>query len=122
MWYLSDVVRARTALGVALLATSLVATGLALACTTPTLPLPPPLALASVPDSDGIVTVSGSSLEGAWVTCVNLDTELGHVVRADDMGFFTIRIEAQPGHYLNVWQRVGPDMSPGVDLVVPPPR
>lgn len=91
-------------------------------CSTPTLPLPPPSALvATPPDADGIVTVEGDVLDDAWVFIVNLRTERGVIVRADEMGHFVARIEAEPGHYLDVWQLVGTDQGEHSAIEVPAP-
>jgi hypothetical protein len=92
----------------------------AAACATPTLPLPPPAALESTaPDADGMVTVTGEVLPDAWVYCVNLELETGVIVRADGTGRFTLRIGAEAGQYLSVWQEDGVDRGPPVDIRVP---
>ncbi len=92
----------------------------ATACATPTLPLPPPDALTiSPPDVDGIVTVTGEVLPDAYVYCLNLDTEMGVFLRADDTGMFTIRIPAESGQYLSVWQEARAQRGPPADIRVP---
>ncbi|HEY8428418.1 MAG TPA: hypothetical protein VIL20_08595 [Sandaracinaceae bacterium] len=91
------------ALGLALLAA--LAT-LVPGCAAPTLPLPPPVALVEgPPDADGMVTVSGNARAGAFVGCLNESTEVGVIVRADvDTGDFSLRIAAEVGDGLTLWQ------------------
>lgn len=91
-------------------------------CAAPTLPLPPPVALSTPPDADGIVTVDGDALEGAFVSCLNEDTERGVIVRADaTTGAFVLRLEASPGDLLTVFQAIDTDRGPAIHLVVPAP-
>ena len=90
-------------------------------CASPTLPLPPPTALVEAPDMTGFVTVSGEARPGAFVGCLNENTEVGVLVRADPMsGEYTLRIQAMSGDGLALWQFEGTE--PGGmrrDLVVP---
>lgn len=95
------------------------ALAVAVGCATPTLPLPPPAALTIGAPVDGLVTVSGEVLPDAWVYCVNLDTEVGVIVRADEMGTFTLQIPAESGQYLSLWQEAGVERGPPADLRVP---
>ena len=75
-------------------------------CFAPTLPLPPPTALIEgPPDADGFVTVSGQAREGAFVACLNEQTEDGVIVRADlATGAYTLRVAAMPEDVLVLWQ------------------
>jgi hypothetical protein len=98
---------------------SVLALALLASCATPTLPLPPPLALSTPPDSNGIVTVTGSVLPDAFVFVVNNQTEEGVIGRADSEGNFSLRLRAQAGDYLTVWQRDGSDEGPSIDVAVP---
>lgn len=92
---------------------------MAASCAAPTLPLPPPAALVySAPDADGIVTVSGEALPNALVTCLNVNKHEGRIVYADDAGDFTVRIPADVGDELQVWQESGTDEGPRVTIFV----
>ncbi len=103
-------------LGAALLALGVIAGG----CSTPTLPLPPPSALtATAPDADGVVTVEGDVLPGAFVLCLNEETERGVIVRADEDGHFVLQIEAESGYSLTVWQERGSDLGEPRSILVP---
>ena len=89
------------------------------ACSAPTLPLPPPrVESVSLPDASGFVTVDGQVLENAIVLCYNDRTRSGVIVTADEAGLFSLRIQAQFGDYLTVWQEVGNDRSPPVGRTV----
>jgi hypothetical protein len=91
-------------------------------CSTPTLPLPPPAALsASAPDASGFATVTGEVQPEAFVFCINEETMRGVIERPDATGRFTLRIEAEPGHYLSLWQEIGTDQGPKVPIEVPAP-
>ena len=91
-------------------------------CSTPTLPLPPPAALtATPPDADGLVTVEGEVIENAYVFCFNEITERGVIGRADEMGRFSLQVEASPGDQLSVWQEIGRDVGEMRLISVPPP-
>lgn len=86
----------------------------------PTLPIPPPSALSSPPDADGIVTVSGgAAIEGALISVFNERTEQGVIGVADDMGQFSVRLAADVGDALAVWQRVGTRGGEILTVVVP---
>ena len=89
------------------------------ACSTPTLPLPPPTASIAAADADGQWLVEGTALETAFVFVFNEDSETGVIVIADDVGRFEAVIAAQPRHTVSVWQRSGNDLSPALRLTVP---
>ncbi len=94
----------------------------AVGCATPTLPLPPPAALtAGPPDADGIVTIRGESLAEAYVFCLNLDLDAGVIVRADTDGNFTCQPRAEVGNYVSVWQELGSDSGPPLEIRIPAP-
>jgi hypothetical protein len=84
---------------------------LALACsactTTPTLPLPPPVASVELPDSDGFALVQGQVQELAYVSVLNEASDQGVITRADADGHFKTRIAAESGDLLTVWQDLG---------------
>ncbi|MEM9070048.1 MAG: hypothetical protein AAGE52_16190 [Myxococcota bacterium] len=94
-----------------------------LACTTasaPTLPIPPPTALSSAPDGDGFVEISGEgAIEGAMVLAYNETLETGVIGIADDLGRYSLRLRADIGNSVLVWQRVGTDSSMLINIVVP---
>lgn len=99
---------------------SVVAFALAISCATPTLPLPPPLALSSPPDPmTGLVTVTGSALPDTYIFVLNQQTESGVIGMADMDGNFSIQIEAEIGDYLTVWQRMGSEDGPTIEIEVP---
>lgn len=88
----------------------------------PTLPLPPPTALATAPDADGLVTVEvRGAIEGAMIFGFNTRTMQGVIATADDLGEADVVLRAQGGDVLTVWQRVGTDSSQLLDIVVPTP-
>lgn len=92
------------------------------ACTSgsPTLPVPPPSALTSAPDADGFVTITGSNADpAALVNAYNEDLEIGVIGRPDADGNFTLRLRAESGHGISVWQTIGTSGSEIVSLAVP---
>lgn len=91
------------------------------ACAAPTLPLPPPSALVSVPDESGIVSITGMGRPRAVVMVFNEDTELGVIVLADEVGNYTAQIAASSGETLTIWQMVGTDSSQLLSRMVPFP-
>lgn len=88
----------------------------------PTLPIPPPLAVASSPDVDGFVTITGDgAIAGALVAAFNEEQGAGVIGEAAADGTFELRLEASSGDSITVWQRVGTDTSGLLSLVVPDP-
>jgi hypothetical protein len=87
--------------------------------TTPTLPLPPPVASVGAPSLQGLVTVEGSANEEAWVTVLNTSTEEGKLGRANKLGRFAITIEAEAGDKLDVFQEVDGVSGEHAELIVP---
>lgn len=86
----------------------------------PTLPIPPPSALTSAPDESGIVTVRGDgAVEGALVSAFNERTGDGVIGTANDTGRFELRLAAESGDSVLVWQRVGTQSGQVLSLVVP---
>ena len=90
-------------------------------CYGPTLPLPPPTAISTPPDTDGIVTVTGQVLADAYVLVLNLDTDSGVIGRGDERGAFTVRLAASSGNTLEVTQMIGADHGQVRAVVVPNP-
>jgi hypothetical protein len=75
-------------------------------CAAPVLPIPPPTALVEGPPGpDGTVLVRGNARPGAFVGCMNEVREQGVIVRANvTTGDYALRIEADEGDELRVWQ------------------
>lgn len=87
----------------------------------PTLPVPPPAALVSSPDADGMVTIEIIALRpGALVFAYNENTEQGVIRTAPESGMLNIRIPASIGDAITVWQMQGSSSSSLVELVVRP--
>ena len=84
-------------------------------CNTPTLPLPPPSEGAIVAEMDpanGEARVTGSQTAVepyALVTCFNNRTGGGVVGLANGKGGFDIRVPAEAGDAIEVWQKIGND-------------
>ena len=89
--------------------------------TTPTLPLPPPVASVGV-STNGLVVVQGEVLPEAYVSVFNEHTEDGVITRADTAGAFSAQLAAETGDELTVWQERGGDTGERKLIVVPPPR
>ncbi|MAQ17568.1 MAG: hypothetical protein CMN30_22570 [Sandaracinus sp.] len=88
----------------------------------PTLPIPPPSALSSAPDDEGMVTIEGrNAVEGAMVSAFNERLEVGTIGVADDLGEFTLRLPAESGDSLSVWQSVGVQRGEILTIRVPDP-
>jgi hypothetical protein len=88
-------------------------------CAAPTLPLPPPTALVSTPDAEGIVTVTGLARPVAIVMVLNEDRRAGVIGEAEPDGSYSLRIAASIGETLTVWQMVGTTSSQLVSRSVP---
>jgi hypothetical protein len=80
------------------------------ACTSRTLPLPPPnVDAVGAPNAQGLVLIEGSARENASIGIVNDRTRTGVIVSSEDTGCsstcaFQATVEAQPGDQLRVWQ------------------
>lgn len=91
----------------ALLSAALLGTS---ACTSRTLPLPPPIVQElSAPDMNGMVRVTGLCTEGASVGVMNDYTQEGtvvtsHEVNCDSSCPFEAMVRAEAGDPLRVWQ------------------
>jgi hypothetical protein len=90
-------------------------------CYGPTLPLPPPTALVSTPDATGVVDLTGEALPDAYVLALNLDTDRGVIGRADPTGRYAMRVSAEAGHTLEVWQMTSTDGGQHRTVIVPAP-
>lgn len=89
--------------------------------TTPTLPLPPPVAGVEAPDPAGVVTIRGQAQPRSFVAALNEARDAGVIGRADAAGDYSLQLAAQPGDAITVWQFIEADRSQVVDLVVPNP-
>jgi len=88
----------------------------------PTLPIPPPSALSSPPDSEGFVTIQGTAaIEGAMVSAFNERIGEGVIGEVDDLGEFQLRLRAQGGDPIAVWQTVGSTRGEILTVLVPDP-
>ena len=89
--------------------------GMIAGCNTPTLPLPPPsegaiVAQLDLPSGEARVIGKSQAVEAyALVTCFNNRTGGGVVGLAKGNGGFEIRVAAQQGDVIEVWQRVHND-------------
>jgi hypothetical protein len=86
---------------------------------TPTLPLPPPVATIGAPSLQGLVKVEGQANDDAFVTVLNQTTDQGRIAKAASDGKFAIEIEAQAGDHLDVWQEADGIESEHSDHIVP---
>jgi hypothetical protein len=92
------------------------------ACTSRTLPLPPPeVRVVSAPDGDGYVSLSGLALEGASIGVVNDRTLAGVITTSPDDACdsacpWEARIQARVGDGLRVWQFF--ETSGGTEVIV----
>jgi hypothetical protein len=102
----------------------------ALACASPTLPLPPPgyPSVGAGPDADHVVLASpcGGVQPWATVVIVNENTSLpsderGTVSFADGCGAWSASVYAHAGDWLEVWQVSGTSMSDAVLFPVTAP-
>ena len=59
------------------------------------------------------------ALDDAFVSCLNERTERGVIVRATSEGTYELRIAAEIGDDLSVWQHVGTERSPAEHEIVP---
>lgn len=90
--------------------------------TTPTLPLPPPVASASAPDEQGFALVRGEASAEAYVSILNERSESGVITRADPAGRFEALIRAQVGDPLTIRQEIDGELSEPFYTTVLPPR
>jgi hypothetical protein len=77
--------------------------------------------MASAPDVNGLVTVTGEVNPDAYVYCLNLDQDRGVFDRADMDGRFSLQIAANIGEYLSIHQQSGTDQGPPFEIRVPAP-
>ena len=89
---------------------------------TPTLPLPPPVAMVGSPNLQGLVLVSGTANEDAYVMVLNERIGVGEIQLADAEGAFAIEIPAVVGDTLLLWQERDGITGERSEQTVPPPR
>ena len=98
----------------------------ALACTSPTLPLPPPAApiisVGSSPDTFKLASIQGVE-PNALVIIVNRDDDLPRNKRvtgtiADENGSWDANVIAKAGDVLDISQESGSTRSPGTTVTV----
>lgn len=103
-----------------------VAVTLGLACTSPTLPLPPPalpsITTGSTPESVRLTSVQGA-LPNALVLVVNRNEDVPRSERvagtiADGQGSWELEVRARPGDALDVSQETGAVRSPPITVTV----
>ena len=97
----------------------------AAACTSRTLPLPPPsIDDVTAPNQQGLSVVTGTARENASIGVVNDTTRAGVIVTSQETDCsstcpFRAEIEAEPGDQLRVWQFF--ETSSGREVQVPEP-
>jgi len=98
--------------------------GVLAGCTSaPPLPVPPPAVEAlSTPDPDGVVTASGIGRPNAFIACVNVDSDAGVIVRANEDGAWSLEIPAIAGDSLLFFQLLDDGRGAPVERIVPGPR
>lgn len=101
---------------------------MALACASPTLPLPPPStpSLARGVDADHVVLASacGGAEPNAIVVVQNTRTSVPgdqaiSGARASGCGAWDAAVYAHAGDYLEIWQEFGTTVSPAITVAVP---
>jgi hypothetical protein len=96
----------------------LVLLGTAACSTTPTLPLPPPVASVAG-TSQGLVMVEGMVRPRAFVSVFNERAEEGVITRADEAGYFVAELPGLAGDVLSIWQEYDGETGERKQLVVP---
>lgn len=101
----------------------LTAVAFAVACTSPTLPLPPPAApTESAGTQPGTVTLSGVGAEpGAFIDVHNLNPNanpplVGTIVGQD--GKWSVLVFAVKGDVVQIWQESGGEESSSIDFTI----
>lgn len=86
---------------------------------TDVVPVLPPLTMISTPDVDGFVRITGDATPRAQIFAFNENTERGVIETASAGGFYMLIIQAETGHSLVIWQRVGNENGQPRDVTVP---
>lgn len=96
------------------------------ACTSPTLPLPPPstpsITVGSTPDTFHLSSINGAE-PNAVVIVINRATDLPRSQRvsgtiADELGTWELDVKARAGDVLDISQESGSTRSPSVTVTV----
>lgn len=102
------------------------AAAVVVACTSPTLPLPPPttptITTGSEPDTVHLASVQGAE-PNALIIVINRDTVLPKNKRvsgtiADEVGSWDLDVAAKPGDVLDISQESGATRSPTISITV----
>jgi hypothetical protein len=101
---------------------SLLAGLLAVACYSPTLPLPPPgePEVSAVQGKPGYYRLVGQVEPRGEVFARNHQTNLNFGQKTGSSGGYDFEVQGQEGDEMDIWYRVGNDMSPRVVFVLPP--
>jgi hypothetical protein len=89
---------------------------------TPTLPLPPPVAQVSFPDEQGFALVEGEAQPDAYIFVLNETRDDGVISKADQDGLYSVRIQAQSDDDLVIWQALDGESGELKRVTVPRPR
>lgn len=94
------------------------AVAVALGCTSPTIPLPPPAAPTETAGAEpGTYVLSGKgAIPGAYV--IVLDGTAGVLTTVASDGTWTVTITAQKGDVLQIWQEAGGDESTATTFTI----
>lgn len=88
-------------------------------CASPTLPLPPPEPPeTSTFEGDGTITLKGSAQPEAIVYAYNQTLETGVIGKASVLGTYVLRLRAQVGNEITIWQEIGSERSSPILLKV----
>ena len=86
----------------------------------PTLPIPPPLAESTSPSVDGLVTITGTGADpDAIMAAFNENTGLGVLGEPEPDGSFTLVLEGSVDDSISVWQQIGTRTSQIQTVLVP---
>lgn len=109
---------------------ALLALGLTAACTTPTLPLPPPtepsVTASSVPGKFHLHGVQ-SATPNALIIAYNQNPAVPRADRvtgtqADDAGSWDMDVTASPKDVISITQETGDTRSPSIEVTIPSPK
>jgi hypothetical protein len=101
---------------------SLLAGLLAVACYSPTLPLPPPgePEVSAVEGKPGYYRLLGQVQPHGEVFARNRNTDLGFIQQTGSSGRYDFEVQGEAGDEMDLWYSVGNDTSPRVLFVLPP--
>jgi hypothetical protein len=101
---------------------SLLAGLLAVACYSPTLPLPPPGKpdVSAVEGKPGYYRLVGQVQPRGEVFARNRDTNLNYGQQTGDSGRYDFEVQGEAGDEMDLWYAVSDETSPRVFFVLPP--